>query len=887
MWNGSPLPTAPTPKIPDSIPQNFNWDSFKADPKGTFNKFKGAREAHRLNWKGYRTATRGAKKIIASSPSKKFIADAGKRIRQLKKVTDSTKKLADTATKVNDALLKKVPGNAPVDKATRVAAIIGIFAAIGVVASLKFQEFVTGRAFDDLSRTQLDLSKINTIATNNTVKLKNLDSKLQKYEQELSANARDYSKLNKQQESFGKDIAGVKKQANDALYETREGRKIVENKVTEAKKQANDALYEARTNKKNLDIQITGIRTSFEAKIQQINSQISKFNNNASEAFQKAVNSTISKIQSDLATTRAKVDAIRPQTPADTASINANAVAAARALVTPLQSQVGQLAGTVGSLQGQVAQIPVLAGAVGSLAQNLNTINGKADAAMNEARNKGVPNLGPIQQQLDDKFNRFVTDNNKTLGIVGINQSNLAKEFDAKLADFNRLNNLNSEQRFNEFKRQNDQTLGVVKLDQSNLAKEFDARLNDFKRQGNLTADQRFEEFQRTNKESLGLIQKDLQQTNREIDTNKIEIGKINTKLGEQSKVNEQALPKLDQIVTILGLIPARAASAIRPDIPTVPQIEGAAATGTCRTLQPGGCMRKALDDNANGITNNNNKNAANILDAVNTGANAALLQGQQTILARLGDQLPGGIGGKLSRFAQWAHLDRALNIMNFAANIHNAAMLSNNLGQTLLSVIANILSVVGLKDAEGQAFDIGSVISKTIEGLIKGAIGEDNYKVLNTNWKRANRIYQAGANLLNSLQSLSASILNALEVVGQWNAKVANALKRFGVVGEKAYSWFNPNVNFQNKFFTGLETATNFISQIDVVASEVLSIKETVGQITEQKKELDNSLKETDASKQKTDLPEAVKLAEKEAQSKTVSVALSLTEDEKEPDED
>ncbi|BBD66337.1 hypothetical protein NIES4072_63940 [Nostoc commune NIES-4072] len=885
-WNGVPLPTSPSPKIPNSIPQNFNWDSFKADPKGTFNKFKGARETHRLNWKGYRTASASTKKIIASSPSKKFIADAGKRIRQLKKVADTTKKVADATKKATDltekiqaALFKNVPGSAILDKASRIGGILGILAAIGAVAILKLNEFVSSRTFDNLDSINNDLTKTNQLAVQAGLKLKTIDAKIQKFGRELDANAKDYYRLNKQQESFGKDLVEAKKKANDSLYETREGRKILESKITEAKKQANDSLYETREGRKILEGKITEQRTSFEAKIQQVNAQIAKFTSGVSDNFQKTVNATISKIQSDLAATRAKVDAIRPATPTDTAAINANAVAAARAIVNPLQFQIGQLAGTVGSLQGQAAQIPILANSIGSLAQNLNTVNAKADAAMNEARNKGVPNLAPIQQQLDDKFNRFVADNNKALGIVGINQSNLAKEFDNKLAEFNRQSNLTADQRFNEFKRENDKALGIVGINQSNLAKEFDAKLTNFQRQSNLTADQRFEEFQKQNKADLGLIKSSLT-------TTQSDVGKLDTKIKEQAKVNEQALPKLDQIVTILGLIPARAASAIRPDIPTIPQIEGAAATGTCRTLQPGGCMRKAFDANADGITNNNNKNAGNILDAINTGANAALLQGQQTILARLGDQLPGGIGGKLSRFAQWAHLDRALNIMNFAANVHNAAMLSNNLGQTLLSVIGNILSIIGLKDAEGQAFDIGSIISKSIEGIIKGAIGEKNYKILDSNWKRANRIYQATANILNSIQSIGASILNALEIIGEWNARVANALKAFGVVGERAYAWFNPNINFQNKYFTALENATNVVSQVDQVASEVLSIKETVGQLKDQKKELDESLKQTDNSKQKPESSEATKIKAAAEASKLVSVGTELNQSDKNPDD-
>ncbi|MBN3959255.1 hypothetical protein [Nostoc sp. NMS8] len=809
-----------------------------------------------------------AQRATSQFMSKSGAKEVAKRMKDLKntaanakKVADATKKATDLTEKIQSALFKNILGSAVIDKASRVGGILGILSAIGLVLLVKLQEFVTGRAFDDLSQIGIELTKTNTIAVNNGLKIKTIQSKVDKFDKELDANAKDFARLNKQTDTIAKNAVDAKKQATDALYEAREGRKIVTGLAEVARKLANDALYEARANKTAIEAKITEQRVSFEAKIQSINATISKFNNSVSEAFQKSVNVTISKIQSDLAATKAQVNAIRPQA-VDTNNITTNAVAAARALVTPLQSQVGLLAGTIGSLQGQVAQIPVLASSVGNLAQSLNTVNSKADAAMNEARNKGVPNLTPIQQQLDEKFNQFVADNNKALNIRDLQQSNLSKELDKKLNDFERQSNLTSDQRFDEFKKDNNKALGIVELTQSNLSKEFDAKFSDFQRQSNLTADQRFEEFQRTNKESLGLLKTELKQTTKEVEDNKITITKIDTKLGEQVKVNEQALPKLDQILGILPAIPARAAAAIRPDIPTIPQIEQAAATGTCRTTQPGGCMNKVLKDNAADITNNNNTNAANILDAVNTGANAALLAGQQTILQRLGDQLPGGIGGKLTRFAQWAHLDRVLNIMNFAASVHNGAMLSNNLGQTLLSVVGNLLSIVGLKDAEGQAFDIGSVISKGIEGLIKSAIGEENYKTLDATWKRANRIYQAAANLLNSIQSLSASILSALEVIGQWNAKVANSLKRFGVVGEKAYSWMNPNVNFQNKYFTALENATNVISQVDQVASEVLSIKETVGQIVEQKKELDDSLKETDASKQKADLPEAVKLA-------------------------
>ncbi|MDQ3018251.1 MAG: hypothetical protein M3Q64_00035 [bacterium] len=801
----------------------------------------------------------------------KDFTKAKNKLEGVDKLANTTKKATDLTEKIHKALFAKIPGNAGnfLDSAATVGSILGIFAAIGLVLLVKLQEFVTGQIFNNLDSINNDLTKINTIAINNGLKLKVFDTKIQKFEKELDANAKDYYQLNKQQESFGKSLVEVKKQGNDALYETREGRKIVESKVAEAKKQSNDALYETRANKQKLDGEIAGIRTSFEAKIQQVNAQISKFNSSVSDTFQKSVNATISKIQSELASTRSKVDAIKPSTPTDTAAINANAVAAARAIVTPLQSQVVQLAGTVGSLQGQVAAIPVLANSVGNLAQSLNTVNAKADAAMNEARNKGVPNLAPIQQQLDDKFNRFVADNNKALGIRDLQQSDLAKEFDKKLIDFNRQNNLTSDQRFNEFKKDNDKALGIIGFNQSNLSKEFDAKLADFTRQSNLTSDQRFNEFQRTNKESLGLLKKDIQQTTKEIEDNKITITKIDNKLGEQAKVNDLALPKLDQILGILPLIPARAAAAIRPDIPTIPQIETAAATGTCRTTQPGGCMNKALKDNAADITNNNNRNSANILDAVNTGANAALLAGQETILARLGAQLPDGIGGKLSRFADWMHLDRVLNVMIFGATIHNGLMLSNDIGQTFLGIINNVLELIGLKKEDGSSFDIGSVISSSIENLIKGAIGAENYTNLTTAWAKANRIYQATTNVLNSFLNLSQTILQASELIAAYTGKIGNALKKGGVILESAYGWMNPQPKF-NRVTQALESLQNGASTIQMVTQAPLDVVNAVTESTTAATEFVKAVKEDDKPLNKAvPVPEPDDLKAKEMESK------------------
>jgi uncharacterized FlaG/YvyC family protein len=233
---------------------------------------------------------------------------------------------------------------------------------------------------------------------------------------------------------------------------------------------------------------------------------------------------------------------------------------------------------------------------------------------------------------------------------------------------------------------------------------------------------------------------------------------------------------------------------------------------------------------------------------------------------AKLGPQIQGGISGKLNaieslmstvgntvsqiqeklvKVAKWLHLDRALNLLTFATTVHNATMLARGLGDTLLSVISNVLAAVGIKDEEGSPLEIGQIVGNTVENLIKGMIGAENYTSLSAAWKRANRIYQASANILNNIQSLRYSITSALETIGGWNAKIGNALKRFGVVGDSAYPWMNPNPNFDNKFMRGLETVQNTVESVDQVASEVLSAQESVNEIVRQKGELETLLTE------------------------------------------
>ncbi|MEH2453848.1 hypothetical protein [Nostoc sp.] len=300
---------------------------------------------------------------------------------------------------------------------------------------------------------------------------------------------------------------------------------------------------------------------------------------------------------------------------------------------------------------------------------------------------------------------------------------------------------------------------------------------------------------------------------------------KTNQTIEQQKKDFDEQVNKLTSIAAILaGLTPVIQGI---PDAiahsPTVQAANRATTQGAvCEIAQPGRCLGDALDDSAQKVNQNNNQNTANLLDKINAGANAAQLALLELINRKLGDLLPGGLSGTFTRLWQTLQVDRILNILILITTFYNALMLSNNLAQTLFAATDNISQAVGFKwkNEKGEESGFGSIVSEWTASFFKNIFGEENYTELVADYKKANRIYQATANIFNALQSISYSILSALEVVGSYVALIGNALRKWGEVGETAYKWFNPQPNFHNKFFTTLEGATNVVSQVDQVAS-------------------------------------------------------------------
>nr|AAT41994.1 hypothetical protein [Fremyella diplosiphon Fd33] len=270
------------------------------------------------------------------------------------------------------------------------------------------------------------------------------------------------------------------------------------------------------------------------------------------------------------------------------------------------------------------------------------------------------------------------------------------------------------------------------------------------------------------------------------------------------------------------------------------------------------------------------------------TTANLALTNSANS---KLGSPGAGGISGMLTRFQnafdkfdQWSKKTQLYSLITMFITLHNAMMLSNNLGQTLISIVNTGLQTIGLKDSKDQPYDVGSIISSTFENMIKGVIGEENYQTLSQDWALANRIYQATANLINQVWNLANTVTSALEMIASWNNKVGNALRKWGVVGGNAYSWMPENPSFQDsKLIRGLNLANEAANTVQAVVQVPLDVITQVQDIQQARIELQNSATQTSVTNNGQTIPplsgvpvgEASKVKETADANKLVSAGL------------
>ncbi|MDJ0577885.1 MAG: hypothetical protein QNJ65_22340, partial [Xenococcaceae cyanobacterium MO_234.B1] len=187
----------------------------------------------------------------------------------------------------------------------------------------------------------------------------------------------------------------------------------------------------------------------------------------------------------------------------------------------------------------------------------------------------------------------------------------------------------------------------------------------------------------------------------------------------------------------------------------------------------------------------------------------------------------------------------KTLNAANFALSLHNAMMLSNNIAETVLDTISILLDTIGINDAEGNPIDVTSWLTNKITQVVQGIIGAQNYAELSLKLTAANRIYQAGMNILDNVTDLMDTAIDLDEYTGENIAKIGNALRQSGVVPYDAYEQMIADLDARgrSKWLFKLEQAEDAVDNIYSIADSIRDIKEIGQDLKESREEFKEAL--------------------------------------------
>ncbi len=314
-----------------------------------------------------------------------------------------------------------------------------------------------------------------------------------------------------------------------------------------------------------------------------------------------------------------------------------------------------------------------------------------------------------------------------------------------------------------------------------------------------------------------------------------------------------------------LGLTAAVVAAAVYSE-QGVEKLTSAAAAGTCRTTEPGGCMQ-------NNVVNPLKAGQTSLGELFNNVANAGLAAQNaaiQAIVQNTNDIVKHSTYGleAAHNFASQAwqslRINKILDYLNTALILHNAALLSTNLAGSLGDIVSMIANntINLIKNEDGSDIDINQTLGNTIEGFLTSILGAENYQNASATFHRTSRIVNSAANILNTIQFSLAGMAQGLQTVGQYTGKIGNALKSAGAVLESSYQWMSETMTVKTgrlgqvqAVIDGLEQVENIASDLENVTSEFREVQNNVTQIGAEfnKIKTEVSDKETEKATQKT----------------------------------
>lgn len=186
---------------------------------------------------------------------------------------------------------------------------------------------------------------------------------------------------------------------------------------------------------------------------------------------------------------------------------------------------------------------------------------------------------------------------------------------------------------------------------------------------------------------------------------------------------------------------------------------------------------------------------------------------------------------------------------LNFLMALHNAMHLSASLVQTVGDLMSLGLDVVGIDGEDGSPLDINELVGEGINDFLESKLGEERWTNTKSWFASANKIYQASANIVYTVQSMFDSSKSALDWMGGNVSRIGNALKKSGTIVENSFGWMSEQPRISQKRQGQLDKIIDGVDSVDEAASSLTSVTGDIKSIQDEAKELKDLRKEFDKS--------------------------------------
>ena len=189
---------------------------------------------------------------------------------------------------------------------------------------------------------------------------------------------------------------------------------------------------------------------------------------------------------------------------------------------------------------------------------------------------------------------------------------------------------------------------------------------------------------------------------------------------------------------------------------------------------------------------------------------------------------------GYLQGLGRSLYLDKIYNALTFLMSLHNAMMLTQNLGQSLGFLIDSFMQLVSPKDENNEPLDINQIIGNSVANFVKGIVGEERFNGLSLNWKRLNVIWNATASIYNLMLNSMTAMAESLNIIGTYTGKIGNALKRSGTVLENSYQWMQDVFKFNTGKFAKINSYVEGVMNATEISDELTEAIENANEFNE-----------------------------------------------------